>query len=162
MTSTPAESRLIEGDARASNLRVAVVATRYNAPIVDRLRQGAVDALMERGARPADLTLVLVPGAFELPLAVRKAAETGRFDAVVAVGAVVRGETPHFDYVAGECAAGIARAMTETGIPIGFGVLTVDTLEQAVERAGGSVGNKGAEAALAAIEMAALLQRLEE
>ena len=162
MTAARGEPRLIEADTRASNLRVAVVATRYNSPIVERLRQGAVDTLIERGASPADLTVVLVPGAFELPLAVRKAAASGCYDAVIALGTVVRGETPHFDYVAGECAAGIARVMMETGVPVGFGVLTVDTLEQAVERAGGSVGNKGAEAALAAIEMAALLQRLEE
>jgi 6,7-dimethyl-8-ribityllumazine synthase len=162
MTAARGEPRLIEADTRASNLRVAVVATRYNSPIVERLRQGAVDALIERGASPADLTVVLVPGAFELPLAVRKAAASGRYDAVIALGTVVRGETPHFDYVAGECAAGIARVMMETGVPVGFGVLTVDTLEQAVERAGGRVGNKGAEAALAAIEMAALLQLLEK
>ena len=162
MTAARGEPRLIEAEARASNLRVAVVATRYNSPIVERLRQGAVGALIERGASPADLTVVLVPGAFELPLAVRKAAASGRYDAVIALGTVVRGETPHFDYVAGECAAGIARVMMETGVPVGFGVLTVDTLEQAVERAGGRVGNKGAEAALAAIEMAALLQLLEK
>ena len=159
---TSSELRIIEGEASAHALRVAVVATRYNEPIVERLRKGAVDALLERGARPADLTLVLVPGAFELPLAVRKMATSGRHDAIVALGAVVRGDTPHFDYVAGECAAGIARVMAETGVPVGFGVLTVDTLEQAIDRAGGKVGNKGAEAALAAIEMARLLQRLEE
>jgi 6,7-dimethyl-8-ribityllumazine synthase len=153
---------VIEGNADAHGLRVAIVATRYNEPIVERLRSGAVAALTEHGARSADLAVVLVPGAYELPLAARKLAASGRYDAVVALGAVVRGDTPHFDYVAGECAAGITRAMADTGVPIGFGVLTVDTLEQAVERAGGRVGNKGAEAALAAIEMAQLLQRLEE
>ena len=162
MTAVPGAPRLIEGEARAERLRIAVVATRYNAPIVDRLRQGAVDALVERGASAADVAVILVPGAFELPLAVRQAARSGRYDAIVALGTVVRGETAHFDYVAGECAAGIARVMTDTGVPVGFGVLTVDTFEQAIERSGGTVGNKGAEAALAAIEMAALIQRLEE
>jgi len=156
------ESKLIEGEADARKLRVALVATRYNEPIVERLRTGAIDALIEHGARAADLTLVRVPGAFELPLAVRKVADRGRHDAIVALGAVVRGDTPHFDYVAGECAAGLARVMADTGVPVGFGVLTVDTLEQAIERAGGTLGNKGAEAALAAIEMAQLLLRIEE
>jgi 6,7-dimethyl-8-ribityllumazine synthase len=156
------EPRVIEGEASARKLRVAVVATRYNEPIVERLRAGAVDALIERGVRQSDLTLVRVPGAFELPLAVRRVADRGRYDAIVALGAVVRGDTPHFDYVAGECAAGISRVMADTGVPVGFGVLTVDTLEQAIDRAGGKLGNKGAEAALAAIEMAQLLQRLEE
>ena len=156
------EPRLIEGEASARKLRVALVATRYNEPIVELLRTGAVDALIERGARAADLTIVRVPGAFELPLAVRKVADRGRHDAIIALGAVVRGDTPHFDYVAGECAAGLARVMADTGVPVGFGVLTVDTLEQAIERAGGTLGNKGAEAALAAIEMAQLLLRLEE
>jgi len=156
------EPRVIEGEASARKLRVAVVATRYNEPIVERLRAGAVDALIERGVRQADLTLVRVPGAFELPLAVRRVADRGRHDAIVALGAVVRGDTPHFDYVAGECAAGISRVMADTGVPVGFGVLTVDTLEQAIDRAGGKLGNKGAEAALAAIVMAQLLQRLEE
>lgn len=156
------EPTLIEGEARADSLRVAIVATRYNSPIVDRLRQGAIDALLERGARAADLAVILVPGAFELPLAVRKAADSGRYDAIVALATVVRGETPHFDFVAGECAAGISRAMSDTGVPVGFGVLTVESFEQAIERSGGNVGNKGAEAALAAIEMAALIRRLEE
>jgi 6,7-dimethyl-8-ribityllumazine synthase len=156
------EPRLIEGEANARKLRVALVATRYNEPIVERLRAGAIDALVEHGARAADLTIVRVPGAFELPLAVRKVADRGHHDAIVALGAVVRGDTPHFDYVAGECAAGLARVMAETGVPVGFGVLTVDTLEQAIERAGGTLGNKGAEAALAAIEMAQLILRLEE
>jgi 6,7-dimethyl-8-ribityllumazine synthase len=156
------EPRLIEGEADARKLRVALVATRYNEPIVERLRTGALEALLEHGARAADLTIVRVPGAFELPLAVRRVADRGRHDAIIALGAVVRGDTPHFDYVAGECAAGLARVMADTGVPVGFGVLTVDTFEQAIERAGGTLGNKGAEAALAAIEMAQLLLRLEE
>jgi 6,7-dimethyl-8-ribityllumazine synthase len=155
-------SGTIEGEASAQGLRIALVAARFNATIVDRLREGAVEALVQRGAQTADLTVVQVPGAFELPLAVRKVAMLGRHDAIVALGAVVRGDTPHFDYVAGECAAGIARVMADTGVPVGFGVLTVDTPEQAAERAGGRHGNKGAEAALAAIEMATLLRTLEE
>jgi 6,7-dimethyl-8-ribityllumazine synthase len=154
-------SGTIEGEASAHGMRIALVAARFNATIVDRLRAGAVDALVQRGARASDLTTVFVPGAFEIPLAVRKVAMLGRHDAIVALGAVVRGDTPHFDYVAGECAAGIARVMTDTGVPVGFGVLTVDTPEQADDRAGGRLGNKGAEAALAAVEMASLLRSLE-
>jgi 6,7-dimethyl-8-ribityllumazine synthase len=152
---------MIAGEESARGLRVAVVATRYNEPILERLRAGALEALQAHGARSEDVDVVLVPGAFELPLAVRAVAAAGRHDAIVALGCVVRGETPHFDYVAGECAAGIARVMFETGVPVGFGVLTVENFEQAIERSGGNVGNKGAEAALAAIEMATLLQRLE-
>ena len=154
-------SGTIEGEASARGMRVALVAARFNATIVDRLRAGAVEALVQRGARAADVTTVFVPGAFEIPLAVRKLAMLGRHDAIVALGAVVRGDTPHFDYVAGECAAGIARVMVDTGVPVGFGVLTVDTAAQADDRAGGRLGNKGAEAALAAIEMASLLRNLE-
>ena len=154
-------SGTIEGEASAHGMRVALIAARFNATIVDRLRAGAVEALVQRGAQATDVTTVFVPGAFEIPLAVRKLAILGRHDAIVALGAVVRGDTPHFDYVAGECAAGIARVMADTGVPVGFGVLTVDTPEQAGDRAGGRLGNKGAEAALAAIEMASLLRSLE-
>lgn len=152
---------VIAGEESARGLRVAVVATRYNEPVLERLRAGALEALQSHGARPEDIDVVLVPGAFELPLAVRAVAKRGRYDAIVALGCVVRGETPHFDYVAGECAAGITRVMLDTGVPVGFGVLTVENFEQAIERSGGSVGNKGAEAALAAVEMATLLARLE-
>jgi 6,7-dimethyl-8-ribityllumazine synthase len=156
-----ADPRLIEGGTSASDRKIAIVATRYNEPIVERLRKGAIDALIEQGADPARLTVALVPGAFELPLAARKLADSGRYDAIVALGAVVRGDTPHFEYVAGQCAAGLAQVMAQTGVPVGFGVLTVETFEQALERSGGHVGNKGAEAALAAVEMANLLLRLE-
>jgi len=155
------ESKLIEGEADARKLRVALVATRYNEPIVERLRTGAIDALIEHGARAADLTLVRVPGAFELPLAVRKVADRGRHDAIVALGAVVRGDTPHFDYVAGEASRGLSLASTDFDTPIGFGLLTCDNNEQAEARAGGTHGNKGWDAALAALEMSNLFDRLD-
>jgi 6,7-dimethyl-8-ribityllumazine synthase len=152
--------RIIEGDLRVGNLRIALVASRFNEAVVDRLVAGAVDALAGHGADPAALDLVRVPGAFDLPPVVRRIAGSGRFDAIVALGAVIRGETPHFDYVAAECAAGLARVASETGVPVAFGVLTTDTEEQAFERAGGAEGNKGADAARAAIELASLMRKL--
>jgi len=153
--------RTVEGDLRVGKLRIALVASRFNAEVVDRLVQGAVDALVAHGADPASLELVRVPGAFDLPPVVRRVAESGRFDAVVALGAVIRGETSHFDYVAGECAAGLARVADETGVPVAFGVLTTEDEEQAMARAGGREGNKGADAALAAVELASLLRKLD-
>lgn len=144
----------------ASGLRVGIVASRFNDAVVDRLVDGAADALVRHGALPADVAVAWVPGAFEIPVVLRKMAESGRFDALVAVGAVVRGQTPHFDYVAGEATKGAAAVSRELGLPIAFGVLTVDTWEQAVERAGGKLGNKGAEAALSAVETANLLKEL--
>jgi 6,7-dimethyl-8-ribityllumazine synthase len=152
--------RIVEGDLRIGDLRIALVASRFNEAIVERLVQGAVQALAAHGADPARLELVRVPGAFDLPPVVRRIAESGQFDAVVALGAVIRGETPHFDYVASECAAGLARVAGETGVPVVFGVLTTDTEEQAMERAGGREGNKGADAARAAIELASLMRKL--
>jgi 6,7-dimethyl-8-ribityllumazine synthase len=152
--------RIVEGDLRVGDLRIALVASRFNESIVERLVQGAVEALASHGADPASLELVRVPGAFDLPPVVRKLAESRNFDAIVALGAVIRGETPHFDYVAGECAAGLARIANETGVPVAFGVLTTDTVEQAEERAGGGEGNKGADAARAAIELANLMRKL--
>jgi 6,7-dimethyl-8-ribityllumazine synthase len=146
----------------ASRARVAIVAARFNAGLVDQLIEGATRAFLAHGGAADSLLVTRVPGAFELPLAALKFAASGEYQAVIALGCVIRGDTPHFDYVAGECAAGISRVMADTGVPVGFGVLTVDTLEQAIDRAGGKLGNKGAEAALAAIEMAQLLQRLEE
>jgi len=119
-----------------------------------------VDALVAQGANPAGLELAWVPGAYDLPLIARRLADSGRFDAIVALGAVIRGETAHFDFVAGECAAGLSRVAGETGVPVAFGVLTTENEEQAMERAGGSEGNKGADAALAAIELANLLRKL--
>ena len=152
--------RIVEGDLRVGDLRIVLVASRFNESIVERLVQGAVEALASHGADPASLELVRVPGAFDLPPVVRKLAESRNFDAIVALGAVIRGETPHFDYVAGECAAGLARIAYETGVSVAFGVLTTDTVEQAEERAGGGEGNKGADAARAAIELANLMRKL--
>ncbi len=152
--------RIVEGDLRIGDLRIALVASRFNEAVVERLVQGAVQALADHGADPARLELVRVPGAFDLPPVVRRIAESNQFDAVVALGAVIRGETPHFEYVASECAAGLARVANETGVPVAFGVLTTDTEEQALERAGGSEGNKGADAARAAIELASLMRKL--
>lgn len=152
--------RIVEGERRSDGLRIALVASRFNESIVERLVQGAVEALARQGADPAGLELIRVPGAFDLPPVVRRLADSGRYDAIVALGAVIRGETPHFDYVAGECAAGLARIASDTGIPVAFGVLTTDTVEQAVERSGGAHGNKGADAALAAIELASLMKKL--
>jgi 6,7-dimethyl-8-ribityllumazine synthase len=152
--------RIVEGDLQVGDLRIALVASRFNESVVERLVSGAVEALASHGADPASLELIRVPGAFDLPPVVRRLAESGNFDAIVALGAVIRGETPHFDYVAGECAAGLARISSETGVPVSFGVLTTDTVEQAEDRSGGAEGNKGADAARAAVELANLMRRL--
>ena len=152
---------IIEGDLAAGGQRFAVIAARFNASVVEPLVQGALDALRQHGAAERQLEIVRVPGAFEIPLGARKLALTRRYAALIALGAVVRGETPHFDFVAGECASGLARISTDTGVPIAFGVLTTDTMEQALDRAGGKAGNKGADAALAALEMANILRRLD-
>ncbi len=153
--------KTVEGELVLRDARIAIVAARFNDFIVDRLVAGAVDTLRRHGAAEADLELIRVPGAWEMPLAVERAAASRRFEAIVALGAVIRGATPHFDYVAGECARGIAAAGARHGLPVAFGVLTVDTIEQAIERAGTKAGNKGAEAALSAIEMVNLLRRLD-
>jgi 6,7-dimethyl-8-ribityllumazine synthase len=153
--------RILEGGLNAGNLRIALVASRFNESVVERLVAGAVDALAAQGADRESLELVRVPGAFDLPPVVRRIALSRRFDAIVALGAVIRGDTPHFDYVAGECAAGLARIAAETGVPVAFGVLTTDTEEQALDRAGGVEGNRGADAARAAIELANLMRMLE-
>jgi 6,7-dimethyl-8-ribityllumazine synthase len=153
--------KTLEGDLLARDVRVAIVAARFNEFVVERLVTGAVDALLRHGASDKSLELVRVPGAFDMPLVVRRLALSKRYDAIVALGAVIKGQTAHFDFVAGECASGVARAALESGVPVGFGVLTCETLEQAIDRAGGKAGNKGAEAALAALEMANLLKRLD-
>ncbi|MBS0394168.1 MAG: 6,7-dimethyl-8-ribityllumazine synthase [Proteobacteria bacterium] len=153
--------KTVEADLVARDLRVAIVASRFNDFVVARLVDGAVDALLRHGASEKGLEIVRVPGAFDMPLVVRRLAQSRRFDAIVALGAVIKGATAHFDYVAGECASGLARAALDSGVPVGFGVLTCDTFEQAIDRAGGKAGNKGAEAALAALEMANLLKRLD-
>ena len=153
--------RTLEGDLVARDIRVAIVAARFNDFVVERLVQGAVDALLRHGATEKNLEIVRVPGAFDMPLVLRRLATSKRYDALVALGAVIKGETAHFDIVAGESAAGVARAALDSGVPVGFGVLTCETLEQAIDRAGGKAGNKGAEAALAALEMCNLLKRLD-
>ena len=153
-------SRTIDAEVSARGQRVAVVASRFNDLIVAALVKGANATWLERGGAAEDLSVVRVPGAFELPLAAAKLAASGRYQAVVALGCVIRGDTPHFEYVAGECARGLQQAALDTGVPVAFGVLTVDTLEQARERAGPGAGNKGAEAMDAALEMAALLKRI--
>ncbi len=150
----------IEGDQNARNLRFALVATEWYEPVLDNLVAGAVEALKECGAAERDLTLIRVPGAFELPLALDQLAASKRFHALLALGCVIRGGTPHFEYVAGECARGVAAVSLKHSIPIAFGVLTCDTLAQAEERAAPGPQNKGREAALAAVRMASLLGKL--
>jgi len=152
--------RTIEGEPDARGRRVAIVASRFNDFIVSSLLKGAIEAWRERGGAPSDLLVAHVPGAFELPLAARTLAASRRYDALVALGCVIRGDTPHFDYVAGECARGLQLASLETGVPIAFGVLTVNTAEQALERAATTGANKGAAAMHTALEMAGLLARL--
>ncbi|HEY8038730.1 MAG TPA: 6,7-dimethyl-8-ribityllumazine synthase [Polyangiaceae bacterium] len=142
--------------------RFGIVASRFNHFVVDRLVEGAIDALVRHGAQPQNVTVVRVPGAWELPLVVRRLAEGKKLDAVIALGAVIRGATPHFDYVAGEAAKGLASAAAGSDVPIAFGVLTTDTIEQAVERAGSKAGNKGWDAAVSAIEMVALARALDD
>jgi len=151
----------VEGELNAQGLRFGIVASRFNDFIVDRLLRGAVDALVRHGAEPQDIEIVRVPGALEMSLALRKLAGSRRHDALIALGCVIRGATPHFDYVAGETSRGIAQVSVAHEIPVGFGVLTVDTIEQAIERAGTKAGNKGADAALSVIEMATLLRKME-
>lgn len=153
--------KVTQGDLLARDLRFALVAARFNDSIVENLVRGAIDALLRHGASEKQIELIRVPGAFDLPLIVRRAAASRRFDAVIALGAVIRGATPHFDLVAGQCVAGLARASEETGVPVAFGVLTTDTIEQAVERSGTKAGNKGVDAALAALELANLLRRMD-
>jgi 6,7-dimethyl-8-ribityllumazine synthase len=152
--------KTIEGGLSAQNGRFCLLVSRFNSFVVESLLAGAMDVLKRHGAAMDDLTLVRVPGAFEMPLALETAAASGRYDAVIALGAVIRGGTPHFEYVAGECVKGMAQVMMKHGIPVAFGVLTVDTIEQAIERAGTKAGNKGAEAALSAIEMVDLMRQL--
>jgi 6,7-dimethyl-8-ribityllumazine synthase len=151
---------LIEGGVSARGRKIAVIAARFNELIVASLLKGATGAWLKGGGAEEDLAVVRVPGAFELPVTARKLAASGRYDALVALGCVIRGDTPHFEYVAGECARGLQLASLETGVPIAFGVLTVDTLEQALERAATTAGNKGGEAMESAIEMAGLMARL--
>jgi 6,7-dimethyl-8-ribityllumazine synthase len=152
------EAQQIALDKRALDARIGIVLGRFNALIGDRLLEAAVATLVSHGVTPEHIEVVRVPGAYEIPLAAQAMAESGRFQALVALGAVIRGDTPHFDFVAGECSRGVLRVMLERKIPVGFGVLTVNDAEQAMERAGGRLGNKGEDAALAALEMLALLR----
>lgn len=152
--------KTIEGALSVKNARFCLLVARFNSFVVESLLAGAVDALRRHGAEEADITVVRVPGAFEMPLALEKIAAKGEYDAIVALGAVIRGGTPHFEYVAGECVKGMAQVSLKHGVPIAFGVLTVDSIEQAIERAGTKAGNKGAEAAMSAIEMVNLLRQI--
>ena len=155
-----ADIKTLEGSFSPGTARFALVASRFNSFIVESLIAGALDTLRRHGVKDTQITLVRAPGAWELPLVVQRVAASGNHDAVIALGAVIRGGTPHFEYVAGECTKGLAGVATQTGVPVAFGVLTVDTIEQAIERAGTKAGNKGAEAALSAIEMVSLLGKL--
>ncbi len=150
-----------EGDVIVRDARFTIVASRFNDFIVDSLIKASLHCLRQHGANDADIEIIRVPGAFEMPIAVDKVAATRRADGIIALGAVIRGGTPHFDYVAAECVKGITAASARHGVPIGNGVLTVDTIEQAIERAGTKAGNKGEEATLAVIEMVNLLRRLD-
>ena len=152
--------RFIEGHLNASGLRFAVIVTRFNDFITEKLLSGALDALKRSGGNEEQITVVRVPGAFEIPLTAKRVASTGNYDAVICLGAVIRGATPHFDFVAAEASKGIAAVSLETGVPLSFGVITTDTIEQAIERAGTKAGNKGWEAAVTAIEMANLFKQV--
>ncbi|MGS2720908.1 6,7-dimethyl-8-ribityllumazine synthase [Paraglaciecola aestuariivivens] len=154
---------IIEGNIRATGKKFAFVVARFNSFVVESLVEGALDALERHGeVNTQDITLVRVPGAYELPIAAKKLAEQNKYDAIIALGAVIRGGTPHFDFVAGECNKGLAQVSLEYGIPVSFGVITTDSIEQAIERSGTKAGNKGAEAAVGALEMVNVLANIEE
>jgi 6,7-dimethyl-8-ribityllumazine synthase len=153
--------KTIEGALRADKARFCLVVARWNSYIVESLEKGAIDALKRHGADDGDLTIVRVPGAFEMPVTIEHIAAKGGYDAIIALGAVIRGGTPHFEYAAGECVKGMAQVSLKHGIPVAFGVLTVDSIEQAIERAGTKAGNKGAEAAMSALEMVDLLRQID-
>ncbi|MEM9232702.1 MAG: 6,7-dimethyl-8-ribityllumazine synthase [Pseudomonadota bacterium] len=152
----------IEAPVSGQGKRIAIIDTGWNDFIVSRLTEGAMGALRRHGVADKDIVHITVPGAYELPLAVKTAAETGRYTAIVALGCVIRGATPHFDFVAGEAAKGLSSVMMTTGVPVAFGVLTTDTIEQAIERAGTKLGNKGAEAAAVALEMSGLVDAIRK
>lgn len=152
---------VIEGNFHAQGKKFAIVVSRFNSFVVESLLEGAIDALKRHGAvSDEDITVVRVPGAYEIPVAAKKVAQKESFDAIIALGAVIRGGTPHFDYVAGECNKGLAQVSLDFGVPVAFGVLTVDTIEQAIERSGTKAGNKGGEAALGALEMVNVLSQI--
>jgi len=153
--------KTVEGVLRADQGRFCLVVSRWNSYIVESLEKGAIDTLIRHGADESNLSIVRVPGAFEMPVTIERIAAKGGYDAIIALGAVIRGGTPHFEHVAGECVKGIAQVSLKHAVPVAFGVLTVDTIEQAIERAGTKAGNKGAEAAMSALEMADLLRQLD-
>ena len=155
------DQKVIEGRLSAVGLRFAIIAARFNGFITDRLLTGALDALRRTGAGDEDIEIIRIPGSWEFPITARAVAAQRRHDAIICLGAVVRGDTPHFEYVAGEAASGLARVAAETGMPVAFGVLTTNTVEQAVDRSGAKSGNKGFDAAMTAIEMANLLRLLK-
>jgi len=155
-------ARVFEGQLSASGLRFAIIVSRFNSFITERLLGGAMDALTRTGANADDIDLVRVPGSWEVPIVAGELARQKRYDGIICLAAVIRGETPHFDYVASEAAKGIAHVSTDTGVPVAFGVLTTNTLEQAVDRAGAKSGNKGFDAAMTAIEMANLMKTLRQ
>lgn len=152
--------RIIEGELQAKGLKFSIVVSRFNDFITSKLLEGAIDALIRHGAEKENIDIVKVPGSFEIPLVAKKMALKGNYHAVICLGTVIRGSTPHFEYVASEVAKGIATASLETGIPITFGIITSDTIEQAIERAGSKAGNKGWDAAITAIEMAQVLRKI--
>jgi len=152
--------KVIQGELQAKGLKFAIIVSRFNDFITGKLLEGAVDALLRHGAKEEDIDVIKVPGAFEIPLTAKKIAAKGSYDALICLGTVIRGATPHFDYVASEVSKGVATASMETGVPIAFGVLTTDTIEQAVERAGTKSGNKGFDAAMTAMEMAQIFKKL--
>lgn len=152
---------IFEGGLQAEGLRFAIIVSRFNSFITDRLLAGATDGIERAGGKGADIDIVRIPGAWEFPLTVRAVAARREYDAIICLGAVIRGDTPHFDYVAGQAASGIAAVSVESGIPVAFGVLTTNTVEQALDRAGAKSGNKGFDAAMTAIEMANLMKRLK-
>lgn len=151
----------IEGELTIKGARFGLAVARFNSFVVEHLLEGAIDTLKRHGCDENDIEIVRVPGAFELPLAIQRMANSKKYDAIIALGAVIRGGTPHFDYVAGECVKGLAMTMMQKEIPVSFGVLTVDTIEQAIERSGTKAGNKGGEAAVSAIEMVNLLRNFD-
>jgi 6,7-dimethyl-8-ribityllumazine synthase len=155
-----AEIKNYEGGFVVNGARFGIVVGRFNSFVVESLVEGAVDTLKRHGAQDADIAIVRVPGAYEIPLATKRMAASKKFDAIITLGAVIRGGTPHFEFVAGECSKGVAQVMMEYDVPVAFGVLTVDTIEQAIERAGTKAGNKGVEAAMSAIEMVNVLPQL--
>ena len=152
--------KVIQGELQAKGLKFAIIVSRFNDFITGKLLEGAVDGLLRHGVKDEDIEVFKVPGAFEIPLTAKRVAAKGSYDALICLGAVIRGATPHFDYVAAEVSKGVATASMETGVPIAFGVLTTDTIEQAVERAGTKSGNKGFDAAMTAIEMAQVFKKL--